>query len=234
MCIYLPLIGVAVSARAILDPLPGEKSDQVIPLMAIRVTEGLPLGSLLSGLILAAPFGAVMATVSTYLVVIASGLVRDVYQRFLHPHAGDVAIRRVTRISMISIGAIAVIANIEPVGFLQAIVVFSTSGAGAALFVPALMAAHWRRGTAKGVLAAMIVGAGTVLSLFIVGWCTEKATVGMDTAFTPYYLWGLEPVVWGLAASALAGVSVSLVTKPPPEPLIVRLFDAPTPPNATA
>lgn len=227
MCIYLPLIGVAVAARAVFAT-PLANSDEVIPRMAIHVTQGLPLGSLVSGLILAAPFGAVMATVSTYLVVIASGVVRDVYQRFLHPHAGEVAIRRATRATMITIGAIAVLANIEPVGFLQAIVVFSTSGAGAALFVPAMMAAHWRRATSKGVLAAMIAGSGTVLALFIAGWLGEKSPIGMDTAFTPFYLWGLEPVVWGLAASATAGIGISLLTPAPPESLIGKLFDAPS------
>jgi Na+/proline symporter len=135
--------------------------------------------------------------------------------------------KRVTRVSMITIGVIAVLANIKPVGFLQAIVVFSTSGAGAALFAPAMMAAHWRRATSTGVLAAMVTGAGTVLTLFIVGWQGEKATIGMDTAFTPYYLLGLEPVVWGLAVSALTGIGVSLLTQPPPERLIRKLFDAP-------
>jgi sodium/pantothenate symporter len=225
MCIYLPLIGVAVAARKILPPV--AESDAVIPQMAIAVTRDVPGGSLLSGLILAAPFGAVMATVSTYLVVIAAGIVRDVYQRFIDPNAGERTIRRVTRISMIAIGAIAVLANIEPVGFLQAIVVFSTSGAGAALFVPAMMAAHWRRATAKGVFAAMIAGAGTVLALFITGWFGEQSGIGMATAFAPYYLFGIEPVVWGLAASAIAGIGISVLTSPPPPPLIQRLFDSP-------
>jgi sodium/pantothenate symporter len=226
MCIYLPLIGVAVAARAVFSE-PLANSDEVIPRMAIHVTQDLPLGSLLSGLILAAPFGAVMATVSTYLVVIAAGVVRDVYQRFLHPGAGDIAIRRATRVTMIAIGAIAVLANIKPVGFLQAIVVFSTSGAGAALFVPAMMAAHWRRATAPGVLAAMVAGSGTVLVLFITGWLGEQSGIGMATSFAPYYLCGVEPVVWGLSASAIAGIGGSLITSPPPQKLVSRLFDAP-------
>ncbi|MEX2187740.1 MAG: sodium:solute symporter [Pirellulales bacterium] len=225
MCIYLPLIGVAIAARALMPSL--DKPDEMIPRMAILVTEGLPGGSLVSGLILAAPFGAVMATVSTYLVVIASGLVRDVYQRFLHPHAGERAIRRVTHGSMIAIGVIAVAANIKPVDFLQAIVVFSTSGAGAALFAPAMMTAHWRRATAPGVVAAMLSGSGTVLALFIAGWVGPKAEIGIPGDFAPYFLLGLEPIVWGLAVSAIVGVVVSLLTQPPPEPLIRKLFDAP-------
>jgi SSS family solute:Na+ symporter/sodium/pantothenate symporter len=226
MCIYLPLIGVAVAARAIFTT-PLASSDEMIPRLAIHVTRDLPLGSLISGLILAAPFGAVMATVSTYLVVIAAGIVRDVYQRFVHPTAGEKAMRRVTRISMITIGVIAVLANIRPVGYLQAIVVFSTSGAGAALFVPAMMAAHWRRGTSAGVLAAMAAGAGSVLALFVAGWLGANSGTGMATAFAPYYLLGVEPVVWGLVASAFAGIGVSLITQPPDDQLIERLFESP-------
>ena len=38
-----------------------------------------------AGLILAAPYGAVMSTVSGFLLIVASGLVRDLYQRFLRP-----------------------------------------------------------------------------------------------------------------------------------------------------
>ena len=85
---------------------------------------------MVSGLILAAPFGAVMATVSTYLVVIASGVVRDIYQRFFGPRAGDAEIRRVSHVVMIALGLIGVAANIQPVEFLQKLVVFSTTSHG--------------------------------------------------------------------------------------------------------
>ena len=49
-----------------------------------------------------------MATVSCYLLVIASGLVRDVYQRFLDPEAAEHELRRLTYLVMIVIGAVAV------------------------------------------------------------------------------------------------------------------------------
>ena len=74
MAIYLPLIMICIAARGMLPDL-GAQSDEVIPRMAMRLTSGLPLGSWISGLVLAAPFGAIMATVSSYLLVIASGLI---------------------------------------------------------------------------------------------------------------------------------------------------------------
>ena len=73
-----------------------------------------------------------MATVSTYLVVIASGVVRDIYQRFLRPQAGDAEIRRVSHVVMILFGLIGVAANINPVQFLQKLVVFSTTSTASA------------------------------------------------------------------------------------------------------
>ena len=36
-----------------------------------------------------------------------------------------------------------------------------------------------------------------------------------------------DPVVWGLLATHLAGVVVSLATAPPPTGLVSKLFDAP-------
>ena len=42
-----------------------------------------------AGLILAAPYGAVLSTVSGWLLIISSGLVRDLYQRFLRPTASE-------------------------------------------------------------------------------------------------------------------------------------------------
>jgi sodium/pantothenate symporter len=75
--IYIPLALISICGRVLLPELPVGKTDDVIPMLAMKVTSALPFGEFVSGLILAAPFGAVMATVSSYLVVIASGLVRE-------------------------------------------------------------------------------------------------------------------------------------------------------------
>ena len=219
LLIYLPLIVICVCGRALMPDVAHE--DEIIPRLALWSGRDLPGGSFVSGLILAAPFGAVMATVSTYLVVIASGAVRDVYQRFLRPHAGDAEIRRVSYLAMIVLGAIGVAANIRPVGFLQMLIIFSTTATASTFVAPALMLAFWRRATAAGTIAAMLVGAISILVLFAVG------SIQSGTAFEPYKLLGIDPIVWGLVVSGAAGVMVSLITSPPPDELVSRLFDAP-------
>lgn len=229
--IYIPLVFVCVAARAVMPEL--ESSDEVIPRMAIWTTQGLPGGSILAGLVLAAPFGAVMATVSSYLVVIASGLVRDVYLRFFRRDASPREVRYLTYATMIGVGLVAVAANVRPVAYLQAIVVFCGSSGAATFVVPALMACFWRRATAAGALAAMVTGAGVASLLLLVGSQMPDPMVGPATQFRSYYLFGLEPIVWGLIGSLAAGVVVSLCTQPPDAKLISELFDAPAP-EATA
>jgi SSS family solute:Na+ symporter/sodium/pantothenate symporter len=231
--IYMPLVIICVCGRALVHLEPGT-TDEIVPRLALLTTAKLPGGSLLAGLVLAAPFGAVMATVSSYLVVIASGLVRDVYQRFINPQAGTHDLRRLSYIVMVLVGVVAVAANINPVDYLQVIVVFSGTGAAATFLVPALMLAYWRGATTAGMLASMIGGGGTVISMYIIGvlGLAPKALIGAVSRFQPYYLLDLDPLLWGIAVSLVAGIGVSLATAPPDSALVSKLFDAE--PHSTA
>jgi sodium/pantothenate symporter len=224
MCIYLPLIVICICAKAMMPGL--AKPDEVIPRMALVLTEGWPLGlgSWLSGLILAAPFGAIMATVSCYLLVIASGLVRDVYQRFISPEASEHDLRRLTYFVMIVIGIIAVGLNVFPVKHLQTFVVFSSGCAASSFLMPTLMMCYWRRATAAGTIASMLAGAAASSALNLTGLAIAIGA-GKASEFHAYELLGLEPLIWGLLSSLVVGVMVSLVTRPPDERLVSKLFD---------
>ena len=242
--IYIPLVMTCIAARTMLPHL--DKPDEVIPRMSMLVTEGLPFGPFISGLILAAPFGAIMASVSCFILVISSGLVQDIYVRFLHPTATETQVRRATNVSMVSVGLIAVIANLDPPQYLQALVVLSASGGGAAFTIPILMACYWRRTTAAGMLAGMLVGFCFYFGLSAAGWMQNWAAaapegsalaqsvinflgpdpkIGVPGLFRPYYIFGIDPMVWSLVVSAIAGVCTSLVTKPPSEEHVSRFFD---------
>ncbi|MEZ6069841.1 MAG: hypothetical protein R3C10_06075 [Pirellulales bacterium] len=233
MLIYIPLIMICIAGRALMPNV--QHPDEIIPRMAVQMTSQWTGGSLLAGLVLAAPFGAVMATVSSYLVVIASGIVRDIYQRFYDPHANEMTIKRLTYLSMLVVGAIAIATNINPPEFLQAIIVFCGAGQAAAFAVPGVMTAFWRRATAAGTIASMLAGSATVVGLYAVGWLPDgmmPAAFVQDEvlftggAFRPIYLFGIDPIVWGLLMSAVAGVAVSLATQPPRAEIISNLFDA--------
>ena len=96
---------------------------------------------------------------------------------------------------------------------------------GAVTFVvPAIMAAYWRRATAKGIIAAMLSGVGLNLVLYATG-------LAVYHEFKPYSLLNLDPIIWGLGVSLIVGVWVSLATAPPDAELVSRLFDAPVHPQ---
>ncbi len=223
--IYLPLIVICICGRALIPSL--ESTDQIIPRMAIMTTSEWPGGSFVAGLILAAPFGAVMATVSSYLVVLSSGVVRDIYQRLICPDADRDHLRRVAWGTMIIAGIISVAVSWYPVDYLQAFIIFSTSGAAATFLVPALMACYWRRATTTGVFASMISGALVVLALYLTGIFSliPQQAIGAATRFRPYYLFGFDPLIWGILVSSVFGVVGSLLSSPMNEELVSRMFD---------
>ncbi|MFO1096135.1 MAG: sodium:solute symporter [Planctomycetaceae bacterium] len=226
LMIYIPLAIVCICARSVLPDLPKGHFDEVIPRMALYCSNDAPGGTFLAGLILTAPFGAVMASVSTFLVVIASGLVHDVYQRIINPQASTHTLRMMTYFVTFLVGALALAANIRPVVHLQSLVVIAGSGIASTFLVPALMACYWRRATAAGTLTAMLTGAGTVLLMLVIGWMSTAP----GKAAKPYLLLHMDPIIWGVLASAIAGIAVSLLTRPPAESLVSKLFDAPAAP----
>jgi SSS family solute:Na+ symporter/sodium/pantothenate symporter len=94
------------------------------------------------------------------------------------------------------------------------------------------MLAYWRRATVPGVLSAMIGGATMVLTLYLLGILGPKLgliaqdpMIGNITSFRPYFPFGIDPLVWGVGVSLVAGIVVSLLTSPPQEKLVSQLFD---------
>lgn len=221
--IYIPLVLIFICARAVLPAL--AKPDEVMPRMALTVASPL-----LAGLILAAPFGAVMATVSAFLVQISSALVQDIYHRFINPNASEQTLKRLSHLGIVVVALIAATATIRSPKFLQAIVVFTGGAAACAYLFPAIMAAFWSRATARGAVASMLAGVLTVLGLYIPGWIATwldpKYDPGIDaqSSFYPLYLGGMAPFVWGLLASVIAGILFSLWDKRPAPAVVERFF----------
>ncbi|MFO0953975.1 MAG: sodium transporter [Isosphaeraceae bacterium] len=234
--IYIPLIFIFVAARSILPDL--KSSDDVMPSLVIKLANPY-----VAGLILAAPYGAVLSTVSGWLLIISSGLVHDLYQRFVRPTASEREIAIASYAMTILVGLVVAIVALKPPAYLQLIVVFSSSGMAAAFLMPAILGCFWRRTTAAGAIAGMSMGAGTTMLLYVFGryfvdwdlgrFLADTSMMGPAKGLRPYYLMGLDPCVWGLLASLVTAVLVSLVTRPPDAARVSLLFDL-QPPDAPA
>jgi SSS family solute:Na+ symporter/sodium/pantothenate symporter len=210
--IYLPLVFTFICARAILPGL--ERPDEVMPTLALTVASPA-----VAGLVLSAPFGAVMATVSAFLVQISSAIVQDIYHRWLNPRASERTLRRASHLSIVLVALAAAVGTVFSPKFLQAIIVFTGGAAACAFLVPALMAAYWPRASARGAMAAMLGGVVTVLALYLLGLLRgTDPGIGEKSNFFPIYLFGVAPFVWGLLVSMVLGVVVSLADTRPLEP----------------
>ncbi|MCI0464701.1 MAG: hypothetical protein L0Z62_47870 [Gemmataceae bacterium] len=144
--------------------------DRIMPEMTRKVTAGLPGGPFWAGLLLAAPYAAIMSTVAAFLLMISSSLVRDLYQRVINPRASNRAIKVGSYLVTGLIGVIVMIGALNPPNFLQYIIVFSGTGLGCSFLVPMLLTLYSKRATRAGVIAAMLGGALTVASLYVLGW----------------------------------------------------------------
>ncbi len=213
--IYFSLIIIFCCARVV---LPGMEidSDRVMPEMAAHLTSaaGWPW---LAGILVAAPFAAVMSTVDSFLLMVSSALVRDIYQRNINPQASEQRIKRLTYGITSLVGAAAVIAVLNPPKYLQDLIVFASSGLAGCFLVPVAFALFWPRMNGAGAVAGMLGGGGTHLLLYIVGYLKAGH-------FSVHPFLGLNPFIWEVAGSAICLLTASLLTAPPAESLVRKFF----------
>lgn len=213
--IYFPLVIIFCCARVL---LPGweTESDRIMPEMA-KATTALINMPWLAGLLVAAPFAAVMSTMDSFLLMISSAVVRDIYQRNINPHASEKTIKRLTYIVTITIGAIAMLAAVSPPPFLQDIIVFTGSGLSTSFLAPVALMLYWPRFNRQGAMAGMLGGVGTHITLY------SMRTFAPDVLET-LGIADFHPFLVGLVASFTIAIVATLVTAPPPEHLVRKYF----------
>jgi sodium/pantothenate symporter len=168
-------------------------------------------------LLVAAPFAAVMSTMDSFLLMISSAVVRDIYQRSINPEASQAAIKRMTYVATVAVGLGAMVAAINPPQFLQDIIVFTGSGLSTSFLAPALYAMYWPRFNKQGAIAGMLAGFLTHIALYAIGTWMQ----GKMAAYEPL---GFHPFLVGCLVSLVVAPVVTLVTPPPPERLIRKFF----------
>ena len=213
--IYFPLVIIFCCARVLLPGMEIE-SDRIMPAMAEHLTEaaGWPW---LAGLLVAAPFAAVMSTVDSFLLMISSAVVRDVYHRHVNPRATERTIRRLTYAVTVVVGIAAVIGALNPPTYLQDIIVYTASGLAACFLVPVGLGIYWSRINAAGATAGMAAGFLSHLALYGAGFIVYGGFQAVRIA-------NLDPLIPGLLVSLVATIGVSLSTAPPPERLVKKFF----------
>jgi sodium/pantothenate symporter len=213
--IYFPLVIIFCCARVLMPGMESEP-DRIMPQMAVELTQNIGMGWL-AGLLIAAPFAAVMSTVDSFLLMISSALVRDIYQRNINPDAEEKKIKTLSYVITMVAGIGALFGAMNPPEFLQDIIVYTGSGLAACFLAAVVYALYWPRSNAQGCIAAMVSGFAAHLSLYLVGFF-------QGNGFSPYRPFSIDPIIIGLVTSFAIGYVVTIRTPPPPADLVKKYF----------
>jgi sodium/proline symporter len=170
---------------------------------------------LIAGLILTAVLAAIMSTVSSQLLVVASALVEDIYAGLINKSATDNTLKNLSRAMIIVVAIIAALVALDPDSAILGLVEFAWAGFGAS-FGPVVVAAlFWRRLNVPGAVAGMAAGAAVA---FIWGGLPQ-----FDVMDKP---WGLYEMIPGVLINVLVMVIVTLNTKEPDDEVVTEFDEA--------
>ncbi|MCP1387356.1 sodium/proline symporter PutP [Corynebacterium sp. TA-R-1] len=154
---------------------------------------------LIAGIILTAVLAAIMSTMSSQLLITSSALIEDLY-RIFNKKPSQTTLLVLSRTMVVLVAIAAMLMAVNPSDTILGLVGFAWAGFGAA-FGPVVVASlYWKRLTAPGAIAGMVVGA---LTVFI--WGSVPATSAM-----------IYEIVPGVIFATIAMVAVSLFTQPKP------------------
>ncbi|MFF7138023.1 sodium:solute symporter [Streptomyces sp. NPDC008196] len=189
-CLAYALAGAVIGTAAkVLYPNLANADDA----FATIVKDELPIG--VRGLVLAAALAAVMSTSSGALIACATVANNDIWSRLRgRAPAGDHDEVRGNRAFILVMGLGVIGTAIALNNVVEALTVAYNLLVGG-LLVPILGGLLWKRGTAQGALASVIVGGLAVIGLM-----------------AGYGILANEPVYYGLSASMVVYVAVSLAT----------------------
>jgi len=188
-------------------------TDTVMPRLTLEL-----FPPIVAGIVLAAALAAMMSSADSQLLVATSAVVEDIYRGFFDREATERELVRYSRLVTLLIGTASVtfayLARETPIYTL--VLDYAWGGLGAALGPTLIAALWWRRLTAKGATASMLVGASTMI--LWTQWGTILGAVGIGLPPEATFLYGLV-TVYGLfpafVLSTLTLVIVSLLTTPP-------------------
>ncbi|MBI4878739.1 MAG: sodium:solute symporter family protein [Planctomycetes bacterium] len=189
---------VAVAGSALFKGLPPARSGKIILYVAV---ETLPVWA---GCILMAAIAAIVtSTATSFLLVPATNLVRDVYQRFVNPGLSDRRSVLLSRAVVVLLGGAAfLLIRFFRTVLEAAYAAYTVYGAG---LTPALMATFfWKRATVAGGVWSIASGMGVTIA-----WEVSKKAIG-------HHPWSVPAVYPALAVSLAVLVVVSLAGAPPP------------------
>lgn len=182
-----------------------EKADQIIPMILQR-----GMNPFLASIFIAGIVAAGMSTIDGILVTTTGAVTRDIYQKIINKDATDENVMKLSKVVTVIIGIIVICFGVFQPGSIFEINLFAFSGM-AIFVVPILFGIYWKKATAKGAIASVIVGIISLL-LFTLNPSVKALAMGFHALFPTTIIASVVMIV------------VSKFTKTPPQETIDRHF----------
>ena len=182
-----------------------EKADQIIPMILQR-----GMNPFLASIFIAGIVAAGMSTIDGILVTTTGAVTRDIYQKIINKDATDENVMKLSKVVTVIIGIIVICFGVFQPGSIFEINLFAFSGM-AIFVVPILFGIYWKKATAKGAIASVIVGIISLL-LFTLNPSVKSLAMGFHALFPTTIIASIVMIV------------VSKFTKTPPQETIDRHF----------
>ncbi len=177
--------------------LPGADSENLFPFLAQK-----HLHPILFGVVLASIFAAIMSTADSQLLVAASSVVRDIYEKIVKK-GEEVPQKMLVLYSRIVVFLLVIIALLF--GFIAEelvfwLVLFAWAGLGAAIGPTSILALYWKGTTRAGIFAGLLTGTSVTIIWY----------------YIPFLKSMMYELIPGFIAATLATWLVSLYTEKAP------------------
>ena len=182
-----------------------DKADQIIPMILQR-----GMNPFLASIFIAGIVAAGMSTIDGILVTTTGAVTRDIYQKIINKNATDEAVMSLSKVVTVIIGIVVICFGVFQPGSIFEINLFAFSGM-AIFVVPILFGIYWKKATAKGAIASVIVGIISLL-LFTLNPSVKALAMGFHALFPTTIIASIVMIV------------VSKFTETPPQETIDRHF----------
>lgn len=137
------------------DLLPASDTENLYPVLAQQ-----HLHPVIFGIVVASIFAAIMSTADSQLLVAASAVVRDIYDRIMKKgqEISQQKLVRYSRIVVILLVAVALFFSLIAQELVFWLVLFAWAGLGASIGPTSILALYWKGTTRKGIFAGLITG----------------------------------------------------------------------------
>jgi cation/acetate symporter len=213
-----PLVSIVDVNRDGIVQLAEITIDSDILVLAAPEIAGLPF--VISGLVAAGGLAAALSTADGLLLTISNALSHDTYFKVLDPAASTQKRVTISKLLLLVVALIAAYtASLKP-GDILSMVGAAFSLAASALFPVLVLGVFWKRANQQGAVAGMLTGFVTCVYYML----HTQPTLGGSSAAQWFHIAPISAGVFGVPASLLAVVVVSLLT-PAPDQRTAALID---------